>query len=57
MQFSLNMLKFEKEMYFDCSDKIKELKKDITSHPAKYSIWLKIALNRIKPSQIKGAIK
>ena len=36
---------------------IKELKKDITSHPAKYSIWLKIALNRIKPSQIKGAIK
>ncbi|MFH1661805.1 MAG: isopentenyl-diphosphate Delta-isomerase [Candidatus Falkowbacteria bacterium] len=36
---------------------IKELKKDIISHPNKYSVWLKIALNKIKSSQIKEAIK
>ena len=36
---------------------LKELKKDIISHPNKYSVWLKIALNRIKLSQIKEAIK
>jgi isopentenyl-diphosphate delta-isomerase len=36
---------------------MKELKKDIISHPNKYSVWLKIALNRIKSSQIKEAIK
>ena len=33
------------------------MKKDIISHPDKYSVWLKIALNRIKSSQIKEAIK
>ena len=36
---------------------INELKKDIISYPDKYSIWLKIVLNRIKSSQIKEAIK
>jgi isopentenyl-diphosphate Delta-isomerase len=36
---------------------LKELKKDIISYPNKYSVWLKIALNRIKSSQIKEAIK
>ena len=36
---------------------IKELKKDIISHPSKYSVWLKIVLNKIKSLQIKEAIK
>jgi len=36
---------------------IKELKKDIKKNPNKYTIWLKIALKRIKSSQIKEAIK
>jgi len=35
---------------------IKKLKEDIISHPNKYSVWLKIALNRIKYLQIKEAI-
>jgi isopentenyl-diphosphate delta-isomerase len=34
---------------------VKELKQDIIKNPNKYSVWLKIALNRIKYSQIKGA--
>ena len=36
---------------------LKKLKQDIISHPKKYSVWLKIALNRIKSFQIKEAIK
>lgn len=36
---------------------IKELKKDIISHPNKYSVWFKMVLNRIKSFQIKEAIK
>ena len=36
---------------------IKDLKKDIKKNPKKYSVWLKIALNKIKSSQIKKAIK
>ncbi|MBW2999926.1 isopentenyl-diphosphate Delta-isomerase [Candidatus Woesearchaeota archaeon] len=36
---------------------VKELKKDIIKNPNKYSVWLKIALNRIKSSQIKEVIK
>ena len=36
---------------------LNELKKDIISYPNKYSVWLKIALNRIKSLQIKEAIK
>lgn len=35
---------------------IKELKKDIISHPNRYSIWFKIALNKIKTSQINKLI-
>lgn len=35
----------------------KKLKQDIINHPNKYSVWLKTALNRIKSSQIKEAIK
>jgi len=36
---------------------IKKLKQDIIKNPNKYTIWLKIALNRIKSSRIKEAIK
>jgi|SRR3989344_7467897 len=36
---------------------LKELKQDIIKNPNKYTIWLKIVLNRIKSSQIKEAIK
>ena len=36
---------------------VKKLKQDITLHPKKYSVWLKIALKKITSSQIKGAIK
>jgi isopentenyl-diphosphate delta-isomerase len=36
---------------------MKKLKKDIILHPNKYSVWLKIALNKIKLSQIKEIIK
>ena len=36
---------------------VRNLKKDIIKNPDKYTIWLKIALNRIKSSQIKEAIK
>jgi isopentenyl-diphosphate delta-isomerase len=32
---------------------IKELKQDIVRHPNKYSVWLKIALNKFKNSDIK----
>ncbi len=32
---------------------IGELKKDIAKHPNKYSVWLKIALKKMKNSQIK----
>lgn len=36
---------------------LKDLKQDIKKHPKKYSAWLKIALNKIKSSQIQEAIK
>ena len=36
---------------------VKDLKKDIKKNPNKYTIWLKIALDRIKFSDIKEAIK
>lgn len=36
---------------------LRDLKKDIAKHPKKYSAWLKIALNKIKTSQIKEMIK
>lgn len=36
---------------------IGKLKQDILRYPNKYTIWLKIALKRIKSSQIKEAIK
>lgn len=36
---------------------IKELKQDIIANPNKYSVWLKLALNKIRSSQIKEAIK
>ena len=36
---------------------LKQLKQDILKNPNKYSVWLKIALNRIKSSQIKEAVK
>ena len=32
---------------------IKELKEDITKTPNRYSVWLKIALNKIKSPSIK----
>lgn len=36
---------------------IKELEQDILKYPNKYTVWLKIALKRIKSSQIKDAIR
>ena len=36
---------------------LRELKKDVHLHPNKYSVWLRIALNKIKVSQIKQTIK
>lgn len=36
---------------------MKKLKKDIKEHPKKYSVWLRIALNKLKSSQIKEIIK
>ena len=36
---------------------VKELKRDIIKNPKKYTIWLKIALKRIKYLQIKELIK
>ena len=36
---------------------VKELKQDIIKNSNKYTIWLKVALNRIKSSQIKEVIK
>ena len=36
---------------------IEKLKQDIASHPNKYSVWLKIALNEMKSSQIKEIIE
>ena len=36
---------------------IKELKQNIKKNPNKYTVWLKIALNKIKISNIKEAIK
>ncbi|MEA3463953.1 MAG: isopentenyl-diphosphate Delta-isomerase [Patescibacteria group bacterium] len=33
-----------------------ELKKDIIRHPNKYSVWLRIALKKMKNSQIKGIL-
>lgn len=36
---------------------IKKLKKSIISHPENFSIWLKIALKKIKSSQIEETIK
>ncbi len=36
---------------------IDKLKKDISREPGKYAVWFKIALKRIKSSQIKEVIK
>ena len=36
---------------------IKKLRWDIVKNPNKYSVWLKIALDKIKSSQIKEALK
>lgn len=35
---------------------VKELKQDIIKNPNKYTVWLKIALNKIKSSQINEVI-
>ncbi|MCD6177895.1 isopentenyl-diphosphate Delta-isomerase [bacterium] len=36
---------------------IKELKKDMLAHPNKYSVWMKIALDKMKPFLLKEIIK
>ena len=36
---------------------MKELGEDILSYPDKYSVWLKIALEKIKPSHVDDLIK
>ena len=36
---------------------LQNLKRDISKNPRRYTVWLKIALKKIKPSQIKVVLK